>query len=590
MQRLSPIKLNLLMRSSTYLSTISNRIAASQDRAKFIGMVVGEALSGLVHGEEKRLDFHMDETNTAEAKWYKSLVHVSDSIGPISPLSAQSSREEQKKPRKTQKAPKPVVRPSAVRPRSPPKPGFIIEEIDDDEDDKEKDDDLVAYAKPDSDAEDSDDDPTVINRNKPKAPVYIRDLIAYLRDTENYDRQKLALATAPTLIRRKANYGTEVAAHAEEVATLLVGLQDKYKLDDFDNLRIQGMMATIVAQPRKMGQWFAKTFFDGDYSLSQRVSILAVLGLSAREIAGFDTSEYAAAAAFPSKRLPARMDKYYALPPSFNAQDPYSNLKALPPNAVESISHSLSQTFLAPLVASAADAATGPDALKLSSFTSRLHQQTQLASSSSSPSPSASTSTSTSTTATTTTTTTRHKSKTPGVRAIPNTTASLIASSFFFPLTSRFQAALHSSAASTRGILFQPQLLALYVRTLALLLHAAGPSTLALAQMTRELWDLLLGLRTQCIGEAAVTGAVLFGLMTLLEVNEGDMRGLCERQGREVVESVEWVGGVFDRTRGGDGAGDEEQVKVMAAGVLVRLREAVEKYRLLLMGDLIGVA
>ncbi|KAH9994899.1 telomere length regulation protein-domain-containing protein [Xylariaceae sp. FL0662B] len=556
--RLAPIKLTIILRSSPYLNAISNRLAAPQNRARFLGMVVGEALSGLVHGKETKLDFKMDEMNTDEANWYKSLVHISDKAGPLDPLRALFTPSEVAK---TPKSIKSVARPGPKPSKLPPKTGFVIEEIEDDED---EDTDLVPYAKPDSDAEDSDDDPTLINRDKPKAPVYVRNLIAFFRDTDSYDKQRLALTTAPALIRRKANYGTEVSSHSEELATLLVGLQDKYEFDDFHNLRIQGMVAIVFAQPKKMGQWFAKTFFDGEYSLSQRASILIVLGLSGREIAGFETSEYASAAQFPSKTLPPKVDKYYTLPSSSGRVASSANrLKALPPDALDNLAQSLSQTFLAPLAAEAADAATGPDALKLSSFTSRLQSQSSK--------------------------TGKGKSK-PRIRSIPNTTASLIASSFFFPLTSRFQAAMHSASPAARGILFEPYLLVLYLKTLALLLHAAGPSTLALPQMTAEFWDLLLGVRGQCVGDPGVTRAVLFGLVALLDVNEGDMRGLCERQGREVVETVEWVGAVFDNTRGGDaGAGGEEnEVKMLAAGVLIRLREAVDKYQAVLMGDLVG--
>ena len=56
--------------------------------------------------------------------------------------------------------------------------------------------------------------------------------------------------------------------------------------------------------------------------------------------------------------------------------------------------------------------------------------------------------------------------------------------------------------------------------------------------------------------------------------------------------ATEWVSGVFDRTRGGDsgGGGEENRVKMMAASVLLSLREAMEKYRALLLGDMIGVA
>ncbi|KAI0910529.1 telomere length regulation protein [Ustulina deusta] len=568
--QLTPMKLTIILRSSLYLNAISNRLAVSQSRARFLGMIIGEALSGLVHGKDNKLDFKMEEMATEEADWYKSLVHVSDKAGPLDPLktSVPSLR-----PKDFNKLARPARKQGAPQPKNNlAKAGFIIEEVEEDE--EQEDPDLVPYAKPDSDAEDSDDDPTIINRNKPKAPVYIRDLIGYFRDTENYDKQKLALTTAPTLIRRKANYGTEVISHAEDLASLLVGLQDKFELENFYDLRLQGMVAIVVAQPKKMAPWFAKTFFDGDYSLSQRASILIVLGLSGREIAGFEISEYASTAQFPSRILPSRVEKHYLQPPSAtNRFQAGANLKALPPNALDTLAQSLSRTFLAPMAAEAADAATGPDALKLSSFTSRLeqsHANTQ--------------------------TTSKSKSKSRGTRSIPNTTAALISTSFFFPLSSRFQAAMRSSA--TTKIIFQPYLLALYLKTLGLLIHAAGPSTLALPQMTAELWDLVLGVRGRCLGSSttdsegggdmAVTHAVLLALAALLDVNEGDIRGLCEQQGRQVVESMEWVGDVFHNTRGGNGAGEENDVKMLAAGILIRLREAVEKYQAVLMGDLVG--
>ncbi|KAJ8127763.1 hypothetical protein O1611_g5876 [Lasiodiplodia mahajangana] len=283
--RVAPMKLTIILRSSTYLNAISNRLDVSQSRARFLGMVVGEALSGLVHGKDTKLDFKVEEMTTEEAGWYKSLVHISDKAGPLDSLRTSipsSQTKPSKKPAKPASKQKPPP-PSRV----PAKAGFIIEEIEDDG--EQEDPDLVPYAKPDSDAEDSDDDPTLINRDKPKAPVYIRDLITYFRDTESYDKQKLALTTAPTLIRRKANYGTEVVSHAVELASLLVGLQDKFDFENFHDLRLQGMVAVVVSQPKKMAPWFAKTFFDGDYSLSQRASILVVLGLSGREIAGFET-------------------------------------------------------------------------------------------------------------------------------------------------------------------------------------------------------------------------------------------------------------------------------------------------------------
>ena len=63
---------------------------------------------------------------------------------------------------------------------------------------------------------------------------------------------------------------------------------------------------------------------------------------------------------------------------------------------------------------------------------------------------------------------------------------------------------------------------------------------------------------------------------------------MCEERGQAVVETREWVGVVFERV--GDGGGEEREVKMLAAGILVKLTEAVERYQALLMGGLIGMS
>lgn len=566
--RLAPMKLAMMMRSSLWLNAISNRLAASQERARFLGLVVGEALSGLVGKGDKRLDFHMEETNQEEGMWYKGLVSVADQPGTLDAL---KPKDVKKRTASSGTVPEKRAKPTgsdAIRSSRPPPQGFVIEEVDDDE--ESEDDDLVPYAKPDSDAEDSDEDATLVRRDKPKAPVYIRDLIRYLRDTEDYDHQKLALTTAPGLIRRKGNFGTEVREHADELASLLVGLQDKFDLDNFFELRLQGMIALVVAQPEVMGQWFAKTFYDGDYSVSQRTSILAVLGISARELAGFETSEYTQGSSFPSKTLPERVERLYIGSPSTTGQlasSSSSSLKPLPPNALDTVAQSLTKQFLAPIAAEAADAVTGPDVLKMSTFSSRLEQQESGSSS-----------------------VKRRPVTRPRMRAIPNTTAQLLYASFFSPLVARFQAALRSSSRTRGALIFQqPHLLATYLRTLGIVAHAAGPGTLALPAMTTELWGVLLRARTAGGGDVGVVRAVLFSLLALLDVNGERMRDVCAEMGTEVVETMEWVSGIFEGTRGGDGGqGEENEVKMLSAAVLIRLREGVERYRALLVGDMIG--
>lgn len=503
-------------------------------------MVVGEALSSLVDKGDKRMDFKMDEMKTPEAKWYKGLVTVSDTVGPLDPLITRPqitvAKKAQARPSQKPEKRKVVQGGSKI---------VAIEEVDDSDDDQSSESDnngLVPYAKPDSDEEDSDEDATLITRNKPTAPVYIRDLINYLRDTDTYDKQKLALQSAASLIRKKASFGTEVSSHAEELATLLVGLQDKYDIEDFQGMRQQGMIAILIAQPQAMGKWFSKTFFDGDYSLSQRASILTTLGLGARELGGFGsehtdlTSKKALpSSSFPSKTLPESMHKLYAD-------------RAPESAAVDSLSTELSNIMIAPMAAELADKLTGPSILKVRTFSSRMAVE--------------------------------KKRKKP----IANELAKVVADSFFFPLTGRFLIHLKAFGSSRSNIVFQPFLLALFVKTLSLLIHSSGPSTLSLPQMTAEFWDLLLSIRTQSIGDITVIEAMLFAFLTILDINE-DKRGLVSEHGRQMLETQEWVEGVFGRL-GAGGSEEDERVRMLAAGCLVRIREAVEKYQALLMGDL----
>lgn len=157
--RLVPQFLHRLARSSLFLNGVSNRIGTSSTRARFLGMIVGETLSEMTDKDGKPMKFGVEDTETEEAKWWKSIRHVEDTVGTVEGLEA-VGREVvvRKKKKETQTQ----TRTSKV---------MVIEEIEDDDDDEE--DELMPYAKPDSDAEDSDDDPTLINRKKDSAPVYV---------------------------------------------------------------------------------------------------------------------------------------------------------------------------------------------------------------------------------------------------------------------------------------------------------------------------------------------------------------------------------------------------------------------------------
>lgn len=131
-----------------------------------------------------------------------------------------------------------------------------------------------------------------------------------------------------------------------------------------------------------------------------------------------------------------------------------------------------------------------------------------------------------------------------------------------------------------------PTLLPLLLKTLSLLLHASGSSTLSLPALTTDFWALLLSLRPRA-SDISVLEAILFGFLTLLDVNAPNQRRVAEEHASELLETREWVQGVFERM--GSGLGDEgERIRMLSAGVLMRTGEVVESWQRLMAGELSG--
>ncbi|KAK7540773.1 telomere length regulation protein-domain-containing protein [Phyllosticta citribraziliensis] len=539
--RSDPMFLFTVARSSVHMSGTSNRLSASSLRARFLGMVTAMAISELIDKPDKRLKFDIPQTESAEAQWYLQLVRINDSIGNLDDVSAERKTDD-KSSSMSKKAPKfehqcgPLKEKEAVTTATGPR---IVEILDSDQDD-----DLIPYAKPDSDPEDDHEDPTLVTRNKPTAPVYIRDLLAGLREAEDYDKHHLALSTAASLIRRKTNFGKEVKDSLDELAFVLTNLKDQFNMDEFEEMRQQGLIAVLLAEPEEMGPLFVHSFYTGDFSISQRAAILTALGLGARELADFgdddeNNSKDKASSSFPTKTLPPALHKIYSADDS--------------KTPIDAMSNQLKQRLISPLALDAADKLTGPSALKVRTFSSRMDVAKRR-------------------------------------RVINNALAKVVAHGIFFPLTGGWWAYARASGMNRggggagNGILHSPHVLPLLLKTLAIVLHAAGPATLSLPQMTAELLDLLLSLRAVAVADAAVLEAVLFALLAAMEVNE-DGEQLVRDQARELLETQEWVRTVFENTAGG--SEEEERVRSLAAAVLVRIGDVVERWQRLMMGDLV---
>jgi telomere length regulation protein len=541
--------LRQISQSGSFLHMVSNRLSSSIPRARYLGMVVATAMSRMVDASGKIMDFGVEELENAESRELFKLTSVSDEVGNINELKQLDSGlqtssaivVEMQLPKRKAPAKSSQVQPSKV---------ISIEEVEDDSDEVSDDEDLVPYAKPDDDPSDSDEDPTLINREKPMAPVYVTHLIKQLQNDDKLDAVELALRTAPSLIRRKASFGTELSDNVQVLASVLINLKSPITDDDENHrLRLQSLIACLVSFPRIIAPWLASMYYEGDFSLAQRASVLSTIGMGAREIAGLDTAEATPTeTSFPSRRLPSHLAAVYA-PMEHHASE-------------------IQHTALKPMALAAADKVSGPDALKVRTFSSRLAVEKR-----------------------------RTDAQAERTRRIPKDVHALLTSCFYLPLCSRLGLALSAAprARSGLGNILEPTLLRIYLQTLVVVLHALGPNAVQLRDCIRETLIVVQTLSNMpaLACEPAVLPAMLHLLLVLLdmgvEAGASMEEALVTEFGQSLMGIIEWVNGL-DRKMG-NGAGVEVagmDWNVLAAAGLVKWQEIGRKFQGRMLG-LMGV-
>jgi telomere length regulation protein len=132
-------------------------------------MIVGMAISQLVESASSVMKFDLEEAESERAKWYLALVRAKDSIGSLEPLRTQNAGNRMSKKNSRKKLSSRLPPQDHAKASSHASKVISIEEITDDT--EKEDDDLIPHEKPDTDASDSDDDPTLVRRSKPTAPV-----------------------------------------------------------------------------------------------------------------------------------------------------------------------------------------------------------------------------------------------------------------------------------------------------------------------------------------------------------------------------------------------------------------------------------
>lgn len=128
-----------------------------------------------------------------------------------------------------------------------------------------------------------------------------------------------------------------------------------------------------------------------------------------------------------------------------------------------------------------------------------------------------------------------------------------------------------------------------------------GPHTPALPTISQETLSLIFALHgTAVSSEPVVLPALLSLFLTVIDLNVAAGSTAEERlvtdHGVQVIELRDWCNGVFEMTpatsakspQAADKMDETDQTRMLAAGILVKLGEIIERYQGRLMGINVG--
>ncbi|EXX70410.1 Tel2p [Rhizophagus irregularis DAOM 197198w] len=476
---------------------ITQWLQSTSEESRKLGMVTAEMLSKLIDVSENVLDFELNPEDK-DVKYLRQLVELKDGIVNLPDIDYEENVEEKFSYQENENTINNELESATHQNEVKSGVSVKIENINESVVDSDDEDDFVPYPMKEESDDDDDDNVESMPQTKKKkilSPVYIIDLLFYLKASDDPDKLEVALKAAENLIREKSEFGMELDDHAVELARILIGLQNNFDLNRFEENRHAAMVALICGSPKIAVPYIIQQFFEKKYSLAEKYMILSVLSTGARELAGLQVKK--------------------------NIEDK---------KELDTLSQEISKLNLIPLKTLKND--------KVRRFSSK-----------------------------------------PLVESMRTTSVNrfneLAAKTFFFPLTTGFW---NLARDRSRGnFMNDPTLVQRYVTTLGMIVQCSI-NTISLSQITREFWDLIFSLRF--FDDPAVLSSLLFGISAILNVLSE--RELAESFGKELVESQQWVTTIFESKI-------NEQVQSMAAWVLVKIKEIIKEYQVLLMGNLLPI-
>ncbi|KAG0005182.1 TEL2, telomere maintenance protein 2 [Modicella reniformis] len=251
-----------------------------------IALVVAEEFSGAV---DQAVDFNLED---ADVQFARSLVALKDGSQPYNPsalslFSDSSSEEAEVRSRANGSA----VQLDSNSEEDEEDPDEIVDPLArvsiprDDSEEEEDADDLKPYEM--EYESDPDEDVESVKRPKVAAPLYLKDLLSYVKAREDRDKNEVGLKNAAELIRRKAG-SLELEEFAGELAIWFIQLRDDFELPNFYKLLEDALIALVFTSPVIVAGVLTSQFYRKGNATGQQLNILNALVLGAHELSGND--------------------------------------------------------------------------------------------------------------------------------------------------------------------------------------------------------------------------------------------------------------------------------------------------------------
>lgn len=240
---------------ASMMAGVKCRLDSSLPAVRRLGMIVAEVISSRIHPEGPPLKFQYEDDEMSRellalANPWPVGDCSSEAGGPsLAPVAAEPPVETREK---------------TVDSDAPPaQPQGSDSELD-------SDDEFIPY--------DMSGDKELKSR---KEPLYIRDCVEALTTSEDMECWEASLKVLEGLVYRSPEATQEVSV---ELAKVLLHLEEKTCVAEFEQLRQRALVAVTVTDPEQVAKYLTSQFYGLNYSLRQRMDILDVLVLAAQAL------------------------------------------------------------------------------------------------------------------------------------------------------------------------------------------------------------------------------------------------------------------------------------------------------------------